>query len=201
MSVWSKIAKIAGLAGGVAALPFTGGASLLPYLAATGTVSGALAQARGEGRQTENAQRAAQQQQALQAAQFNRQAPSARANSAVRGDILAGAQPVTTIGSGRDLRFSGGLSPALLSGNTRQLGQNMSRQALMSQLGQGGANDPYTFNTQPFQPQQAGLLDKILGGVGLAGEIASLLPAAQKKTPQQVIPSPQTNALFGKVRF
>lgn len=150
-------------------------------LGAIGEVAGSLAQGRATGRQAEAEQLRQQQMAALQAAAFNRQAPSIRAGNSVRGDLLANAQPATFTGSGRDLRLQGGLSPALFSANTRQLGQGMSRQALLSQLGQGGANDPYMFNQAPYAPPHAGKLDKILGGIGLAGSIANLLPFGKPK--------------------
>lgn len=174
---------------------------ILPFLGPIGGVASALTQGRGAGRQAEAEQLARQQQVALQAALFNRQAPGARATAGVRGDILANAQPGQFTGTGRDLSFSGGLSPSLLSRGTRDLGRSMSRQALLSQLGRGGVADPYTFNTAPFQPPRAGRLDKLLGGIGLAGGIGSLFAPREdddEDQPRQPI-NPRTR--FPSLRF
>ena len=81
----------------------------------------------------------------LQRDQFNRQSPGVFAGNAVRGDLLASLQPFKLEGTGRNLTRSGGLSPSLLSDNTRQLGTSMNRQALLNAL-QGP-------NMQPQQPQ------------------------------------------------
>lgn len=102
---------------------------------------------------------------ALRSAIIRAGMPGARAGDAVQGDILSGVQNVGTMGSGRDLRFTGGLSPSLLSGNTRQLGGQMSRQALMSAIGRGGANDPYASPTI----RKPGKMEKFLTGAGIVG--------------------------------
>ncbi len=81
-------------------------------------------------------------QQALDAQKFNATAPMRRISGAALGDLMAGVQPAAFSGGGRDLNVTGGLSPALLSQGSRQLGANVSRQALLSQLnatGQGPA--------------------------------------------------------------
>lgn len=73
----------------------------------------------------------------LQENAANRQAPGQRASNAVRGDILANAHDVTFDGgSGRipKYAFSGGLHPDMFSDDTRALGKNMSREALLDQL-------------------------------------------------------------------
>ena len=108
---------------------------------------------------------------ALRSALIRAGMPGARANDAVQGDVMAGVQNVGTVGSGRDLRFTGGLSPSLLSGNTRQLGGQMSRQALMSAMGRGGANDPYAAP----QIKKPGKMEKFLTGTGMVGGMTDVL--------------------------
>jgi hypothetical protein len=93
----------------------------------------------------------AQKQQAeIEAAKLARSAVSDRMHNSVHGDIMANVQKSGTTGSGRDLRFTGGLSPNLLSQDSRDLGRVTSRQALLSAMngddknGQiGGVDDPY----------------------------------------------------------
>lgn len=159
-------------------------------LSALGDIFGGLAGGAAAGRQAQASANQGQDelrlrglQQQFQQAAFNREAPGLRATNAVRGDILNGIQSVGTTGSGRDLQFTGGISPALLSSGTRQLGADMSRQALLSQLGKsegsnpGGPamNDPYTFNAPTFQPTplpHAGFGSKLAGVLGGVGKIA-----------------------------
>lgn len=103
----------------------------------------------GKASEEQNAAQLAQRERELAAQQqrdaaiFNRANPSTRAHDSVRGDILSNVQPAAFTGSGRDLKLTGGLGPSLLSSSSRQLGADMTRKALLSQLGQGGANDPY----------------------------------------------------------
>jgi len=72
----------------------------------------------------------------LQEQKAGREAPGQRASNSVRGDILANAQDSTFSGGSRipSFSFGGGLRPSMFSGNTRQLGAEMSRQALVDQL-------------------------------------------------------------------
>lgn len=84
----------------------------------------------------------------LQEAEAARKAPGQRASNAVRGDILANAQDAKLTGLSSRIpkfEFSGGLRPSMMSGNTRQLGQEMSRQALLQQL----KGDPTPFSNLP----------------------------------------------------
>lgn len=115
---------------------------------------------------------------------FALQAPGVRASQSVRGSIMANAQPVSLSGLPSDVasrmpRISGGMSPANFTPETRQLGQELTRHALISQL-QGDQIDQFdplettdfdsaimqqptmgTYNNNP------GLLENILGGLGL----------------------------------
>jgi hypothetical protein len=170
-------------------MPFL--APALPLIGAGLSGLGAIGKGRAAGRQAESESIMAQdrlRQQAdqtgLQSARFNAEMPGLRAHDAVKGDILSGLQSASLSGGGRDLKVSGGLSPALLSQNTRNYGQAMNtvasggplaqggtdinRQALLSQL--GGSYKPFKPSfTGPSALPQAGLLDKILNGAGYAG--------------------------------
>ncbi len=73
----------------------------------------------------------------LQQRNFALDAPSTRAHQSVQGDIMANAQDVNISGLPSYVKMgqiSGGLRPSLMSGNTRQLGGEMSRKALMDQM-------------------------------------------------------------------
>jgi hypothetical protein len=155
MSFWSALAKI-GL--GVAA-PFTGGATLagIPLIDAAGRVASGISAGRAAGRQEEN-------QNALN---FLR-APGMNARNSVQGDILANVQPATVNGPitgthGNIPQITGGLSPSLLSQNTRRLGSEMSRKALLAQMSGG------------LEPKKGNALDAILNGIGYAGLGTSVL--------------------------
>ena len=105
-------------------------------------------------------------------------APSARASQSVRGSILANAQPASISGLPSRInvpQISGGLTPAMFSGETRQLGGELSRQALLDQL-RGDEFEPLQRtdfasgvlpSPQLEQYQRSGLLEQILGGLGL----------------------------------
>ncbi len=119
-------------------------------------------------------------------------APSVRAGQSVRGSIMQNAQPVTLSGlpdriASRIPTISGGLSPALFNQNTRDLGGEMTRKALIDQL-KGDEFAPLektnfsggvlpTPQLEAFQ--KAGLLEKILGGLGLAGSVVGGLGEAK----------------------
>lgn len=121
-------------------------------------------------------------------------APQQRASNSVRGDILANVQDVGVSGPpGVNVTsFSGGLRPSLLSGNSRALGGQMSKEALLSEL----ANDePTPFSsmapvdlssiTGRRAPEQTGLpqasgMDRVLEAIGTYGSLASGLINSQR---------------------
>lgn len=144
----------------------------------------------------------------LQEAAAARQAPGQRASNAVRGDILANAQDASFSGPSRvpKFEFSGGLRPSMFSGNTRQLGAAMSREALMDQL----AGSPKPFSALPeadysrilnAQPVPGGTplpegskMDAILQAIGqyggLAAGVAGAYQGGQAPPPQaQPVPT------------
>jgi hypothetical protein len=166
------------------------GKGLLKSIPIIGPIAGALEGGMAGGRQQETQNNAQYDQNRLRAAQLfeealrNRQSLAGQqAGNSVRGDILAGAQPASISGpivhtGGRMPQISGGLSPALFSSNTRQLGSNMSRQALLDQMTTPAVNIP-----QPQGPAQSGLLDKILGGISIGGAGTSLIPKIGGRRP------------------
>lgn len=125
---------------------------IVPYIPLIAAGIGAAGAAKTASSQDENAdqdrglQAAALKQSAdVAGAKFRRENPGVQMTNSVRGDVLANAQPASFTGSGRDLQVSGGLSPTLLSQNSRDLGQLTSRQALLSAMGtpENSATDPY----------------------------------------------------------
>lgn len=111
-------------------------------------------------------------------------APSARASQSVRGSILANAQPMKVEGlpdriASRIPQISGGLTPEMFSADTRALGDEMTRAALLDQL-KGDTFDPLQktdFQSGVLAPPQlqqyekSGLLEQIMGSLGLAGSV------------------------------
>jgi hypothetical protein len=111
-------------------------------------------------------------------------APSARASQSVRGSILANAKPMTLSGlpdrvASRIPQISGGLTPEMFSADTRALGEELTRTALLDQL-KGDNFDPLQktdFASGVLAPPQleqyekSGLLEKIMAGLGLAGSV------------------------------
>lgn len=124
----------------------------------------------------------------LQESEAARKAPGQRASNAVRGDILANAQDVKLSGlSSRipKMSFEGGLRPSMMSGNTRQLGAEMSRAALLDQL--KGDKTPFSslpeadysriLNAKPVPGGTAlpegSRMDSILQAIGQYGGLAA----------------------------
>ena len=162
------------------------GRAAIPGLASAGTVAAGAASERGNARLLEDAANQQYDQTRLQGARLNLDAPSMRARTSVRGDILAGAQPLTLSGPTTGLDWgarpnvSGGLSPALLSGNSRALGQQMSRDALLSQM-QGPAFTP----TERPKPGKVDALLNTAGTVGTIANMANQFPLRRRpKIPQ-----------------
>jgi len=73
---------------------------------------------------------------------YTLQAPNARAATSVRGDIMSRSKPlIIGFSKGQIPTFSGGTSVADLSPESKQLGESMTRNALMQQL-EGDTFDP-----------------------------------------------------------
>lgn len=118
------------------------------------------------GRASALVQQARLQQEQDQLAQLRAklalEAPGMEAGNAVRGDLLANGQDAQITGLPSYIHkptITGGLRPSMLSGNTRSLGANMSRQALLHNM--TGDDVP---NLTPLPESNA--YDSVLQGVG-----------------------------------
>ncbi len=168
-----------------------------PLIDAGGRVASGIESGRASGRAAEGTANNQYDLLRLAAARLNLEAPSERARNSVRGDILASAQPSTITGPitgthGQVPQISGGLSPALLSGNSRQLGGAMSRDALLSQM-QGDVVP------QP-QPQSNGI-DTALSGAGYASLLAPILGQLFKPKSAPTLGGMPTAPLSGNVQM
>jgi hypothetical protein len=113
-------------------------------------------------------------------------APQSRAENSVRGDILANVQDVgISAPDGVNVTsFSGGLRPSLLSGNSRALGAQMSKEALLDAL--SGSPMPFssmapvdlssiTGRTAPelTDPPEKSGMERVMQQIGLWGGLAT----------------------------
>lgn len=136
--------------------------------------------------------------------------PQMRASNSVRGDVLANLQDATVNAPpGVNVTsFGGGLRPSLLSGNSRALGQHMSKQALLDALDPSSTPKPFsgmgpldvasiTGRSAPAQtplPQPSGF-DRVMEQIGLWGSLAGGLGTALKSdNPYQEIRGMQPTA-------
>jgi len=154
----------------------------------------------------------------LQEQQAGRNAPNQRASTSVRGDILANARDASFSGSSRIPKFSfdGGLRPSMFSDNTRKLGGEMSRAALLDQL--KGESTPFAdLPAADFSSvidakgaptgtalPEGSRLDSILGAIGQYGGLAAGVANAPRGASAAPIPAPQVTpgvpaGLFGNV--
>lgn len=125
-------------------------------------------------------------------------APGRRAANAVRGDALANLQDATISGLPPGVTvptISGGLRPSMFSGSTRALGQQMARDALLSQM--AGSATPFSgMKAAPGATPlpQTSALDNILNNIGmygsLAGAVAPSLLNRPATTTRPLTPSP-----------
>jgi len=134
-------------------------------------------------------------------------APRTRAQNSVRGSILANAQDVQISGVPKGVTvptITGGLRPSMFSGDTRALGQQMTRDALLSQM--APQVTPYSSMAPldvssitsmkapgPTPLPQPNTLDNILNNIGMyggfAGAAAPFLQQQQKPRPATTMPS------------
>jgi hypothetical protein len=196
MSIWSTLAKI----GGVAAAPFTGGASLIPTILSAagdiGSVVGKQQQGAATGRQQQevanqsrdrnavdlfgtqqNAQNQAGQLD-LQRKGFETSNRSATAKQALLGALLGGGIQPTSM---KDGQASGGL--------LRSLNANPDALAAMKLLGSQGAtaqNAPIDFKggqmlqapkmSTPIEIDKGGIMSTLASVLQGAGAVGSYLP-------------------------
>jgi hypothetical protein len=198
MSFLSGLLKV----GGAIAAPFTGGASLgLSALGGIGDIAGKAAGGAASGREREaqllmqqdqlrNSQFGTQQGAEMQAGNldlnrknFEEGARGGRAKQALLASLLGGGfQPTSIDVPGiKKSTMTGGLAESLKSPGAQQAMQELMRQALAAQMQQGSPQGeqftggamlkPPTLNAMP----KAGMLEKILGGVGVGGSILGSL--------------------------
>lgn len=132
---------------------------------------------------------------ALNRARLGLEAPTVRARQSILGSAMENMQPVSVSNlnprlAGRVPQISGGLTPAMLSDTTRAHGRELQRAALAAQF--SGSDIPKATDFRSgileapemvdFQsgiltpprfggPQQAGGLERFLGGAGLLGTV------------------------------
>lgn len=129
-------------------------------------------------------ERLAQGNQDLDQRRFALSAPSARASQSVRGSLMQNLQPASFSGlpdrvSSRIPTLQGGLNPSALNADTRALGGELSRKALLDQMaGDNFAPMQQTDFSKGVLPmpelealKKSGLLEKILGSLGMAGNV------------------------------
>jgi hypothetical protein len=200
MGFWSTLGKIALPVAGIAAAPFTGGASLLgtlgsiggnvakginaalPVAGAIGSVASGAAKGGADQRLREQsgllseanirrAQASDQYEAGLSSAKFDREGQ----DRAKKQQIL-----MTLLGNTKDQSITPG-NPAIagrmptVTGGARPSNLTGNSEALMQLLGQPQSQAP-TYQAPPsFALPQAGAGEKILGGVGLGSSLLSAL--------------------------
>lgn len=196
MGLLSGLLKI----GGAIAAPFTGGASLLATgLGAAGDIAGKAAGGAAAGRQAESQALLSRDQLAnqqygikqgaemnagqldLQRKNFSEGARGDRAKQALIASILGGGfQPTNVSVPGvKNATITGGLGESIKNPGAQAAMQELMKQALAAQL----AGDTFTGGKVLDAPTisqvpKAGLLEKVLGGVGLGGSLIGGVNAA-----------------------
>ena len=171
-------------------------------LSGVGQVAGGAAQGAQQGRQFDTQSALTQQQLANQAAQdreralmdrdragmdrakFGVDAAGARGRQALAGSLMQGLQDVN-IGrpAGSTIptfNVQGGLRPSAMGDGGREAGGNLLRQALMAQMnGEALPEAPGAYEGAAQIPMpQAGMGEKLLGGLGLGGSLLGALGGA-----------------------
>jgi hypothetical protein len=135
--------------------------------------------------------------------------PGMRASNSVRGDMLANLKDATVSAPpGVNVTsFGGGLRPSVLSDNSRALGQQMSKQALLDAMDPASTPKPFAgmspldvssitgrrAPTPTELPQPSGF-DRAMEQIGLWGSLAGGLGTAIQQNPYQEIRGPNTTA-------
>lgn len=142
----------------------------------------------------------------------NLAAPGKRAANSVRGSILANAQDVGVSGLPKGvphIEFTGGLRPSMFSGDTRALGAQISRQALLDQMAPQATPfadlkpldlSSITGRTAPGATPlpQPSTLDSILSNIGMYGSFAAAAsPYLQQKPKPGTAPMPSATDASG----
>lgn len=129
-------------------------------------------------------------------AQMGIDAPMARTKQAAYGDALKNVQDVNIDFQGQTgpmskFNVTGGIRPSMFGQNARDAGGELGRQALMALMSKSDVPamtdvpepSPLVEMPELSQPQGSGVLEKVLGGVGLGGSILGGIGDALKKQP------------------
>ena len=109
---------------------------------------------------------------------FNMDAPNTRAMQVARGDLMSANIPDSqTLGTGRNVSFSGGLRPSLFTQATTDAGNALKRQSLDALLNNSDHIDP-----QLVDPRRAGAGENVAGGLGLGLNILGALSGLKRGT-------------------
>lgn len=142
----------------------------LPFIIGGATAAGSIAQGRAAGREKQAQANQQQDQLRLVAQQQGMQSPRIAQQDMVRAMLMGNAPTAMTISNGRANvpQSTGGVDLNAMAQNPamKQLAEVLQHNALMQ--GMKGYAPSITPTPQP----QAGLLDKILGGVGTVGALA-----------------------------
>lgn len=214
LSTLGKIGKFAG----IAAAPFTGGASLaLTALGTAGDIASNVAAGRAKGREDEfgaNLTQAAHKDRAmLDRAQLEmdrnkaaRVAQSDDMSKIMRGNMISNMQ--TGIGQTArpagvpTMTFKGGLNAGMLGPEAKAGGAEMSRAALMSMLNGGDKVSDVPMQDYDAMMPKSGILDKILSTVGTVGGFAgAMAPSYAKQASQAPAAAPIQPNVFRKIQF
>lgn len=200
LAALKKIGKGALKIAPLVAAPFTGGASLAAgggggilrtlgkvgkVASDIGPVAGAAAAGSAGGRREDalirNQLAGSNNRAALDAAQFNVSSPGVRASQVARGDVLSTMRDAAPTGDPRIDKFGGGgLRPSAFGQRSRDAGDELARQAMAGL--QGGDR----ITPERSQLEGSGLLEKIGGGIGLAGGLAGALNLGGAQAPAGV---------------
>jgi len=137
-------------------------------------------------------------------------APRTRAQNSVRGSILANAQDASISGLPAGVHvptISGGLRPSMFTGDTRALGQAMTRDALLSQM--APQVTPYS-SMKPLDVSsilamkapgatplpQPSALDNILSNIGMYGSFAAAASPFLQSKPKPATTMPGSPPTF-----
>lgn len=178
---------------GTALKAFTNGSNGPSPASAISTTAGGIEKARMDAMIQQAMLQQAQDRNAQSRARLALDAPGMEAHNAARGDILANSKDAEFTGLPSYIHvphMSGGLRPSMLSDSSRQLGANMSRQAMLNNL--SGKDVP---DLTPLP--EAGAYDKILQGVGTGAGFLNAASGLFKPSPSSASPVDPSQPIYG----
>lgn len=203
MSVLGKIGSIlAKVAPTVADLVIPGSGALAKIAkgaAGLAPVLGGAAKGQQSSQQMQAEINAKNDQTALERYKLKAAAPDLRRQAGVKASMVANSSPVQisrTPGRGGHTTVSGGFAnPNLINPDTRAMADDMTHQALLTQMGHD-SDIP-----QPTPMPGGGIMDKVLGGAALGTSALAAIQAAQRGVkPKPPVPLPgQQPPMMGDV--